>query len=69
MEKNSQGWLEKNGQRFQFTLITNSGNELRKAVLAVAQDSWKKIGMMSVPTCWNGLYLSRNASTSWISTP
>lgn len=43
--KNSEGWLEKNGKRFQFTLITNSGNEQRKAVLAVAQDSWKKIGI------------------------
>lgn len=44
-KKNSAGWLEKDGKRFQFTLISNSGNELRKAVLAVAQDSWKKIGV------------------------
>jgi len=44
-KKNTAGWLEKDGRRFQFTLISNSGNELRKAVLAVAQDSWKKIGI------------------------
>jgi ABC-type transport system substrate-binding protein len=40
-----EGWLEKNGNRLQFTLITNSGNDLRKAVLAIAQDSWRRIGI------------------------
>jgi ABC-type transport system substrate-binding protein len=39
------GWLEKDGNRLQFTLITNSGNDLRKAVLAIAQDSWRRIGI------------------------
>ncbi|MBW2347796.1 MAG: peptide ABC transporter substrate-binding protein [Deltaproteobacteria bacterium] len=43
--RNAQGWLEKDGKRLRFTLITNSGNDLRKAVLAIAQDSWKKIGV------------------------
>ncbi len=43
--RNREGWLEKNGKRFQFTLITNSGNELRKAILTVAQDAWKQIGI------------------------
>jgi len=43
--RNKEGWLEKNGKRFQFTLITNSGNDIRKAVLAIAQDAWKKIGI------------------------
>lgn len=42
--KDEGGWLEKDGKRFQFTLITNNGNDLRKAVLAIAQDSWRKIG-------------------------
>jgi ABC-type transport system substrate-binding protein len=42
---NSEGWLEKNGKRFEFTLITNSGNDTRKAVLAIAQDYWKQIGI------------------------
>ena len=31
-EKNPNGWLEKNGRPLQFTLITNSGNDLRKAI-------------------------------------
>ncbi len=43
--RNREGWLEKNGKIFQFTLITNSGNDLRKAVLAIAQDAWKQIGI------------------------
>ncbi len=43
--RNSQGWLEKDGKRFAFTLITNSGNDIRKAILAIAQDSWKQIGI------------------------
>jgi len=44
-KRNGEGWLEKDGQRFQFTLITNSGNDLRKAILAIAQDAWKQIGI------------------------
>ena len=43
--RNKEGWLEKGGKRFQFTLITNSGNDLRKGVLAIAQDAWKQIGI------------------------
>ena len=43
--RNKEGWLEKNGKRFQFTLITNMGNNLRKAILTTAQDAWKQIGI------------------------
>ena len=43
--RNAQGWQEKDGKRLRFTLITNSGNDLRKAVLAIAQDAWKQIGV------------------------
>ncbi|UCH21026.1 MAG: peptide ABC transporter substrate-binding protein [Deltaproteobacteria bacterium] len=44
-KRNSAGWLEKDGKKFQFTLITNSGNDIRKAILAIAQDAWKQIGI------------------------
>jgi ABC-type transport system substrate-binding protein len=44
-KRNEEGWLEKNGKRFQFTLITNNGNDLRKAILTVAQAEWRKIGI------------------------
>lgn len=42
---NRQGWLEKNGKRLEFTLITNQGNNIRKAILSIVQDSWRKIGV------------------------
>ncbi|MGD8991303.1 MAG: ABC transporter substrate-binding protein [Desulfobacterales bacterium] len=44
-QRNAEGWLEKEGQRLQFKLITNNGNEIRKAILAIAQDSWRQIGV------------------------
>lgn len=43
--RNDQGWLEKDGRRLQFTLITNTGNEIRKSILAIVQDAWKRIGV------------------------
>jgi len=43
--RNKEGWLERDGKRFRFTLITNSGNDLRKAILTIAQDGWKQIGI------------------------
>jgi len=44
-KRNRDGWLEKDGERLSFTLITNSGNDIRKAVLAIAQDAWRRIGI------------------------
>ncbi len=44
-EKNAEGRLVKDGKPLQFTLITNSGNDLRKAILAVAQNAWRSIGI------------------------
>jgi ABC-type transport system substrate-binding protein len=44
-ERNSEGWLEKDGERLQFTLITNQGNNIRKAILSIVQNSWRKIGV------------------------
>jgi ABC-type transport system substrate-binding protein len=39
------GWLFKNGKKFEFTLITNNGNPQREEILAIAQNAWKKIGI------------------------
>ena len=44
-KKNNNGRLEKDGKVFAFTLITNNGNDIRKSILTIAQDSWKKIGI------------------------
>jgi ABC-type transport system substrate-binding protein len=43
--RNAEGRLEKNGRPMQFTLVTNSGNDIRKSILAIAQDAWKQIGI------------------------
>jgi ABC-type transport system substrate-binding protein len=43
--KNDQGLLEKNGKIFEFNLITNHGNLIRKAILSVVQNSWRQIGV------------------------
>ena len=43
--RNADGWLEKDGNRLQFTLITNSGNDRRKSVLAIAQNAWRQLGI------------------------
>jgi len=43
--KNADGYLEKEGVVFEFNLITNNGNALRKNILTIAQNSWKKIGV------------------------
>ena len=44
-EKGDDGFLRKNGKLLEFTLITNSGNDLRKAILAIAQNAWRNIGI------------------------
>jgi ABC-type transport system substrate-binding protein len=42
---NREGWLEKNGKIFEFTLITNNGNPIRRNLMTIAQNAWKKIGV------------------------
>lgn len=44
-KKGSDGFYYKDGKRLAFTLITNSGNDVRRAILAIVQDSWRKIGV------------------------
>jgi ABC-type transport system substrate-binding protein len=39
------GILEKDGQRFTFTLITNNGNEIRRDIATLVQDDLKKLGI------------------------
>ena len=46
-KKNSDGWLEKDGKIFEFNFITNSGNLIRKNILTIVQESWRKIGVKS----------------------
>ena len=40
-----QGILEKDGKPLAFTLITNSGNEERQAIMVIAQNAWRRLGV------------------------
>ncbi|HIC04612.1 MAG TPA: peptide ABC transporter substrate-binding protein, partial [Nitrospirales bacterium] len=44
-KKNAEGWLEKDGKIFEFNMVTNSGNSVRKNIMSIAQNAWKKIGI------------------------
>ena len=44
-EPGPDGILAKNGQRFTFTLITNSGNETRRDIATLIQDDFRSIGI------------------------
>ncbi len=39
------GWLDKNGKRFEFTLITNQGNQQRALVAQIIQRRLKEVGI------------------------
>jgi ABC-type transport system substrate-binding protein len=39
------GRLERDGRPLAFTLITNHGNEARRAIMTVAQDAWRRLGI------------------------
>jgi len=42
---NSEGWLVKDGKILEFNLITNSGNPIRKNIMTIVQNAWRKIGV------------------------
>ncbi|HWA77466.1 MAG TPA: ABC transporter substrate-binding protein [Polyangiaceae bacterium] len=44
--KNRDGVLSKDGKPFEFTLITNAENPQRKAIISVAQEAWRKLGIV-----------------------
>ena len=44
-QKNARGMLEKDGKVFQFTLVTNNGNPQRKAIMTIAQEAWRQLGI------------------------
>jgi ABC-type transport system substrate-binding protein len=43
--KNAEGILEKDGKPLEFTLITNSGNDERQAIMVIAQNAWRRLGI------------------------
>ena len=44
-KKNAAGILEKDGTPLAFTIITNSGNEERNAIMVIAQNAWRRLGV------------------------
>ncbi len=44
-DRDADGLLRKDGKYFEFTLITNNGNPYREAILIIAQNAWKKLGI------------------------
>ncbi len=44
-KKNANGILEKDGAPLAFTIITNSGNEERQAIMVIAQNAWRRLGI------------------------
>ncbi len=43
------GWLDKDGQRFSFTMKTNKGNQIREDILILVQDMFKEVGIEIIP--------------------
>ena len=43
------GWLDKDGRRFSFTLKTNKGNQIREDITVLVQDMLKEIGIEVKP--------------------
>ena len=44
-KRNAQGILEKDGTPLAFTIITNSGNDERQAIMVIAQNAWRRLGV------------------------
>lgn len=44
-KKNARGMLEKDGKSLEFTLVTNNGNPQRKAIMTIAQEAWRNLGI------------------------
>ncbi|MDD5687617.1 MAG: peptide-binding protein [Elusimicrobia bacterium] len=44
-DSDNDGWLDKNGKKFEFTLITNQGNKSRSIAAELIQEHLKKVGI------------------------
>ena len=45
-QRNADGWFERDGRVLELNLITNNGNQTRKAILGIAQNQWRNIGVL-----------------------
>ena len=44
-DTDNDGWLDKNGERFEFTILTNQGNQQRKMCAEIIQNRLAQIGI------------------------
>jgi peptide/nickel transport system substrate-binding protein len=44
-DSDGDGWVDRNGQPFQFTLLTNQGNEVRRQVTELVQQQLRAVGI------------------------
>ncbi len=44
-DSDNNGYLDKNGREFSFTLMTNQGNSNRAKIAEIVQENWKKLGI------------------------
>lgn len=44
-KENSDGILEKDGEKFEFEIKTNQGNKVREKLMAIAQQQWDEVGI------------------------
>jgi len=48
-DSDGDGWLDKDGQRFSFTVKTNKGNQIREDIVVLVQDMFKEVGIEVKP--------------------
>jgi peptide/nickel transport system substrate-binding protein len=44
-DSDGDGWLDKDGKRFEFSIKTNKGNQIREDIAVILQDQLKKVGI------------------------
>ena len=52
-DTNGDGYLDKDGKKFSFTIKTNQGNKVREDFAVVVQEQLKKIGIEVKPKLLN----------------
>ncbi len=48
-DTNGDGWLDKGGRRFEFSIKTNKGNQIREDIMVIVQDQFKQVGIKANP--------------------
>ncbi len=65
-DSDGDGWLDRNGRKFEFELITNYGNQIRQDIQVMVQSMLKRVGIKVVPRAleWT-VFLDRVKASSY----